>query len=108
MLRSVKLGLGLAALIVFAIARAATPASAFTFESIGGDASGGSRYSDPGSSTNTLGSGTQLFGPGGPTMQFGVQQGTPSPYVRTPGAAFGSTPSQVPPDPYNLGNLNRY
>ena len=103
MLGSVKLGL-VAVLAVFAI----TPASAFTFESIGGDASGGSRYSDPDSSTNTLGSGTRLFGPGGPTMQFGAQQGTPSPYIRGPGAAFGSTPSQAPPDPYNLGNPNRY
>jgi hypothetical protein len=109
MLGSVKLGLAAAALGVFAIAPVVTPAFAFTFENIGGDASGGSRYSGQDSSTNTLGSGgTRLFGPGGPTVQFGAQQGAPSPFIRTPGAGFAPLQSQTPPDPYNLANPNRY
>jgi ABC-type transporter Mla subunit MlaD len=108
MRRSVKLGLGTAAIATAAISLAGSPAQAFTFETIGGDASGGSRYSDQGSSTNTLAPGTHLFGLGGPTVQFGAQQGAQSPFMRTPGAAFGSAPSQPPPDPYNLANPNRY
>jgi len=107
MLRSIKLGFGAAILAAAAISFAASSAKAFTFETIGGDASGGSRYSDPGSSISNPGPGTRLFGPGGPTVQFGAQSGAQSPFARTPGAAFGSSPSQRPPDPYNLADPNR-
>ena len=107
MLRSVKLGFGAAALAIAAISLAGSAASAFTLETIGGDSTGGSRYSDQSNSTSTLGTAGRLFGSGGPMVQFGVQQGPQSPFSRTPGAAFGPS-QQTPPDPYNLANPNRY
>ena len=103
---SAQLGLGVAALGILAVAFGTSPAHAFSTETLNGDPSGGSRYYDPDGSPK----GMQLFGPGGPTLQFGAGSGgvqTPySPF--RPGANFGSAPSQPTPDPYNLNNPNHY
>jgi hypothetical protein len=102
----VQRALGAAAVALAAVALGAAPARAFTTETINGDANGSARFSDPN------GGGTQLFGPGGPTLHFGAGPGqtvTPfSPYSHMPGAGFGAAPSQPTPDPYNLNNPNRY
>jgi len=78
---------------------------AFSLETIGGDGSGGSRFSDQDTLTNSQG--VRPFGSGGPTMQFGVQPGVQSPLIHGPAAGFGSS-SQQPPEPYNLNNPSRY
>jgi hypothetical protein len=102
---SAQLRIAAAALAIVGASFAASSASAFTIESLGsGSADGSSRFSDPDNNLNPA-PGVRLFGPGGPTMQFGAQPGGPLPYRVSPG--FGSS-SQPPPDPYNLNNPNRY
>jgi len=103
-----QLGLAAASFVIVAVAFGASPARAFSTETVNGDPTGNSRFTD----SNGGSGGTQLFGPGGPTLHFGAGPGqtmTPfSPYSHMPGAAFGSAPSQPTPDPYNLNNPNRY
>jgi hypothetical protein len=85
----------------------APSAMAFTLETIGGDGSGGSRFSGPDTLTNSQG--VRPFGSGGPTMQFGVQSGVQSPFSHGPASGFGSSlSSQPPPQPYNLNDPSRY
>jgi len=106
MLRLTPLRSAAGALAVAMASLTAQSAGAFTLETIGGDGSGGSRFSD--SDTLTNNQGVRPFGPGGPAMQFGVQSGVQSPFVHGPAASFGSSPSLPPPEPYNLNNPSRY
>jgi hypothetical protein len=103
MLLRLMLGLAAGVMAVAIMSLAAPSARAFSLETIGGDASGSSRFSDP----QTNNQGARPFGQGGPTLQFGVQQGTQSPFSHGPASGFGSSASQPPPQPYNLNNLNR-
>jgi hypothetical protein len=102
-----QLGLAAASFLIVAAAFGASPARAFSTETVNGDPTGNSRFSDPNGATN----GVQL-GAGGPTLHFGAGPGSAlapfSPYSRMPGAGFGAAPSQPTPDPYNLNNPNRY
>jgi len=78
-LRLAQLG-AVAALAVAAASFTASPAGAFTIETLGNGNSDGSTFSDPDGQVQNFGQGMQLLGPGGPTMQFGVQQGMQSPF----------------------------
>jgi hypothetical protein len=106
-LRLTPLGLAAGAMVVAMVSLAAPSALAFSLETVGGDANGGSRYNMDGSSS---GQGMQPFGQGGPTLRFGAQQGSSmqSPFIHGPASGFGSSASQPPPEPYNLNNPNRY
>jgi|SRR5580693_7546002 hypothetical protein len=105
MLRLTPLGLAAGAIVVAMVSLSAPSASAFSLETIGGDASGGSRYNmDDQSNTQ----GVRPFGQGGPALQFGAQPGTPSPFSHGPASGFGSSASQPPPQPYNLNDPSRY
>ena len=107
MLRLTPLRLAAGALAVAMVSLMASSAGAFTLETIGGDGSGGSRFSDPDTLTNNQG--VRPFGPGGPAMQFGVQSGVQSPFSHGPASGFGSSlSSQPPPQPYNLNDPSRY
>jgi hypothetical protein len=96
------------ALGIAAVALTDAPARAFTQENLSANQNGGSRFADPDDQVKNFGhGGTQLFGPNGPTVQFGAQQGpgqySPfSPFNRFQGNGFNSPP----PDPYArpLGN----
>ncbi len=105
MLRLTPLRLAAGTLAVVLVSLMAASAGAFTLETIGGDASGSSRFSGPDTLTNNQG--VHPFGPGGPAMQFGVQSGVQSPLIHGPAAGFGSS-SQTPPQPYNLNDPSRY
>jgi hypothetical protein len=104
MLRLTPLRLAAGAMAAAMVSLSAPSAWAFSFETIGGDASGSSRFSNEQSGNQ----GVRPFGQGGPTMQFGVQQGVQSPFTHGPAAGFGSSASQPPPQPYNLNDPSRY
>ncbi len=104
MLRLTPLRMAAGAVVVAIVSLAAPSAWAFSLETIGGDASGGSRYM----SDQSINQGVRPFGLGGPTLQFGAQQGVQSPFVHGPAAGFGSSASQPPPQPYNLNDPTRY
>jgi hypothetical protein len=104
MLRLTPLGLAAGAMVVALVSLAAPSAWAFSLETIGGDAGGGSRYNMDNQSSSQ---GVRPFGQGGPTMQFGAQQGMQSPFSHGPATGFGSSASQPPPQPYNLNSPNR-
>jgi hypothetical protein len=107
-LRLTPLRLAAGAVAAAIVSLMASSAGAFSLETIGGDGSGGSRFSGPDTLTNSQG--VRPFGSGGPTMQFGVQPGVQSPFSHGPASAFGSSSlsSQPPPQPYNLNDPSRY
>ena len=89
---------------VFAVAvvsLTAASASAFTFETVKPPGDANSSFTDPDNHTN-FGPGAQPLGPNGPTVQFGVQQGSAGSFNRFQGSGFNAPP---PPDPY-YGALN--
>ncbi len=106
MVRLTPVRLAAGALAVAMVSLMASSAGAFSLETIGGDGGGGSRFSDQDTLTNNQG--VRPFGPGGPTMQFGVQSGVQSPLIHGPASSFGSSQSLPPPEPYNLNNPSRY
>ncbi len=106
MLRLTPPRLAAGALAIAMISLTAWSAGAFTLETIGGDSSGGSRFSGPDTLTNNQG--MHPFGSGGPAMQFGVQSGVQSPFMHGPAAGFGSSSQMPPPQPYNLNDPSRY
>jgi hypothetical protein len=109
MLRITPLHLAAGITAVAIVSLTAPSAWAFSLETIGGDASGGSRYNMDSQSNSQ---GVRPFGQSGPLMQFGVQPsiqpGMASPFVHGPAAGFGSSASQPPPQPYNLNDPSRY
>jgi hypothetical protein len=98
-LRSTKLRLAAAILVLGVMALAGPSARAFTMENLsGGSADGSSRYSNP---DGQVKNGMTMFGQGGPTVQFGAGS------AYSPLRPFsGFAPSQPPPEPYNLNNRN--
>jgi hypothetical protein len=102
--------LGFAAALAMGALSLAQSAQAFTMETIGGNSDGSSRFADPDDQVKNFGqgSGMHLFGPGGPTMQFGAQQGGLSPFGFRGPMTPGFASPQAPPDPYNLNNPSRY
>lgn len=104
-LRSTHLGLAAFAVAIAALALADSPARAFTFETIGPNGNGGQQFADPDDQVKNFGGGgTQPFGPGGPTVHFGAQQG---PFGGSFNRFQGGGANSVPPDPYgprSLGN----
>jgi hypothetical protein len=109
MFRLAQLGFA-AALAMGALSLAGSSAHAFTMETIGGSSDGSSRFADPDDQVKNFGQGpgAHLFGPGGPTMQFGAQQGGLSPFGPRGPMTPGFASPQAPPDPYNLNNPNRF
>ena len=94
--------LAAAALALGMVTLAGASARAFTMENLsGGSADGSSRYASP---DGQVKNGYAPFGQGGPTVQFGAgSAGSYSPL--RPFNGFAS-PSQPPPEPYNLNNRN--
>jgi hypothetical protein len=102
MVRLMQLGFAAAALVIAAVSLAGSPARAFTFESLGGNSSGGATLADPDDQVKNFGNGgTSLLGPNGPTVQFNAGPASPfSPFQ-------GFSPGPPPPQPYgprSLGN----
>jgi hypothetical protein len=74
---------------------AVSSARAFTMENLstGGNTT---RFAEPDGPANNFGRGAQAFGPRGPIVQFGARQGQLTPFSRSPGSGYNSTP----PEPY--------
>ena len=104
MVRLMQLGFAAAALVMAVVSLAGSPARAFTFESLGGNSSGGATLADPDDQVKNFGNGgTSLLGPNGPTVQFYAGQGPVSPFSSLKGFAPGPPPPQ-PYGPRSLGN----
>lgn len=81
----------------------AASAGAFTLQNVSPSGNGNSTFTDPddrltGSNNYNSGQTVQPFGSGGPSVQFGVQQG--------PFGSFGRSSGFAPPDPY-YGTLTK-
>jgi hypothetical protein len=105
MFRSTQIRFAVIALFAVAVVSLTTAsARAFSQENLstGGNAT---RFADPDERVKNFGQGSQPFGPNGPMVQFGAQQGQLTPFGRFQGNGFNSPP---PPDPYSrpLGNGN--
>jgi hypothetical protein len=106
-LRLTQLHFAAVALAIAAISLTAPTARAFTQENLNASPDGNSRFADPDDQVKNFGQGSRPFGPGGPSLQFGVQQGgTMSPFGRFQGNSLNN--NYPPPDPYSrpLGNGN--
>ena len=90
---------------VAAVSLTATSAWAFTQENLSTTGVGSSTFADPDNPARNFGRGARPFGPNGPVVQFGAQQGPLTPFGRFQGSGFNNAP---PPDPYSrpLGNGN--
>jgi hypothetical protein len=95
----------LALFAVAAVSLTAASAWAFTQENLSTTGVGSSTFADPDNPVRNFGRGAQPFGPNGPVVQFGAQQGPLTPFGRFQGSGFNNAP---PPDPYSrpLGNGN--
>jgi len=92
-----------AAAVAFTASSVAVPsARAFTMENLSTNGGNTTRFAEPDGPANNFGRGAQPFGPGGPMVQFGARQGQLTPFSRSPGSGYNSTP----PEPYArpLGN----
>jgi hypothetical protein len=104
MVRLMQLGFAAATLVIGAVSLAGSPARAFTFESLGGNSSGGATLADPDDQVKNFGNGgTSLLGPNGPTVQFNAGQGSVGRFSPFQGFAPGPPPPQ-PYGPRSLGN----
>ena len=97
-----------AAIVLFAVAAVsltAVSAKAFSQENLNISGAGNSRFADPDDQVRNFGRGAQPFGPSGPVVQFGAQQGPLTSFGRLQGGGFNNAPA---PDPYSrpLGNGN--
>ncbi len=107
MFRSMQLRFASVALIA-ATAVLFTAASAWAFSQQdfqpGGTAN--STFGDPDDQFTNSGQGAHLFGPNGPVLQFGVQQGPMTPLGGFRGNGYDTLPADPLPDPYShpLGN----
>jgi hypothetical protein len=101
-----RLQLRFAAVALFAaavVASTAHSAWAFSQETLRPSAGSSSTFADPDDQVTNSRQGAQPFGPSGPVVQFGVQQGPLTPFGR-----FQGNDNASPPDPYYrpLGNGN--
>ena len=97
----------IAAIALFAVAVvSSTAASAWAFsqETLRPGGDGSSTFTDPDNQVTNSRQGAQPFGPNGPVVQFGVQQGPLTSF----GRFQGNGDNAPPPDPYShpLGNGN--
>ncbi len=96
-----------AAVLIAAAAVSLSAASAWAFsqENLQSGGTGSAAIADPDDQFTNGGQGAHLFGPNGPTLQFGVQQGPSSPFG---GFQDNDHYNGSPPDPYYrpLGNGN--
>jgi hypothetical protein len=106
MLRLVHRRLVAVALIAAAaVSLSAASAWAFSQENVQAGGTNASKFSDPDDQFTDSAQGAHLFGPNGPTLQFGVHQGPLSPFD---GFQDNDHYNGSPPDPYYrpLGNGN--
>ena len=103
-LRLTQLYFAAAALAIAAVTVSGPAAHAFSQENLNVSGDGNSRFADPDDRVKNFGQGAHMFGPNGPTVQFGAQQGTYSPFNRFNG--YNGMNSGPPPEPYArpLGN----
>jgi hypothetical protein len=109
MLRMMQLRFAAGALITAAaVALAAGSAWAFSQENLQPSGNGNATFADPDDQFTNSGQGAHLFGPNGPVVQFGVQQGPLSPFGGLQGNGYNTSSPDAPPDPYSrpLGNGN--
>jgi hypothetical protein len=97
-----RLAVGLLAAGILSLTAASAWAFSQTMVSPGGGYStltdSDEKSTDP--NNRNTGPGVRPLGSNGPTVQFGVQQGSPS------GFGWGSSHNATPPDPYYRGLLN--
>jgi hypothetical protein len=94
-----RLQLRFAAVALFAaaiVASTAPSAWAFNQETLRPSGGSSSTFTDPDEQVTNSRQGAQPFGPSGPTVQFGVQQGPLTPF----GRFQGNSDNASPPDPY--------
>ncbi len=106
MARITHLGFAAALSAIAAVAFAASPARAFTFQSSDGSSAGSARFSDPDDAVKSFGNGVSPFGQGGPTVNFSAGPPGVNPIGRF-SPLQGFSPGPRPPDPYgprSLGN----
>ena len=98
MLRSMPLRFAAGALIAgAAVSLFAASASAFNQENLQSGGTGNSAaIADPDDQFTNSGQGVHPFGANGPTLQFGIQQHTGTPF----GSFQGNDRDGSPPDPY--------
>jgi hypothetical protein len=86
----------------------AASAWAFSQENLQPGGTGNSTFADPDDQFTNSTQGAHPFGPNGPVVQFGVQQGPLTPYGRLDGNGYTTSPPDHLPDPYYrpLGNGN--
>jgi hypothetical protein len=97
MLRLMQLRFAAVALFAaVAVLLSAPYASAFTQETVRPDANGNYTFTEPNDQTTNSNQGARPFGSNGPTVQFGIQQGSGAPFGRSLGNGYNGSP----PDPY--------
>jgi|SRR5580658_6156907 hypothetical protein len=97
MLRSMPLRFAAGALIAgAAVSLFAASASAFNQENLQSGGTGSAAIADPDDQFTNSGQGVHPFGANGPTLQFGIQQHTGTPF----GSFQGNDRDGSPPDPY--------
>jgi len=102
MLRSTQLHFAAIVLAIAAVSMTAPAARAFTQENLNVNGNGNSRFADPDDQVKNFGQGAQPFGPDGPVVQFGTQQGQPySPFSSSRGFQGGMN-NGPPPQPYAM------
>jgi hypothetical protein len=106
MLRSMHARFAAVALMaVAAVSLSAVSAWAFSQQNQQAGATDSAKFADPDDQFTNSAQGARLFGPNGPTLQFGVHQGPLSPFD---GFQDNDHDNGSPPDPYYrpLGNGN--
>ncbi len=109
MLRLTQLRFAAVALIAAtAVSLTAASAWAFSQENLGAGGAGNSTFADPDDQFTNSAQGAHPFGPSGPVVQFGVQQGPLTPFGRFQGDGYNASPQDSLPDRYSrpLGNGN--
>ena len=109
MLRLMQLRFAVVALIAATVVSlTAASAWAFSQENFQPSGAGNSTFADPDDQFTNSGQGAHPFGPNGPVVQFGVQQGPLTSFGHFPGNGFSAPPADPLPDPYSrpLGNGN--
>ena len=84
--------------VVAAVLSTGASVKAFTLEDLHADGGNNSNFADSDSQIRNFDRGAQPFGPNGPVVQFGVQQGPSTSFSRFRSDGF-NTPV---PDPYSL------
>jgi hypothetical protein len=101
MLRLMQLRFSATVLLVVAVVSlTAASAWAFTQEFVQPGGNGNSTFTDPDDQLTNPSQGARPFGPSGPVVQFGIQQGPVTSFDHFQGNGFNASPSDSLPDPY--------